>query len=155
MCPWTQFFSMKFRLISILILRKFVKFDSLSDYQHFISKFWSDKTWLGDNTELLCFRNRLQPRRSRAPAAPALNCKVCFFGRVKKSHKSLGDNLCGLFVRAWGKIIAFRLIAQVQRLYNFKFPKSIKKTCEVFSWPFFIIDLVLWPKIERCIKLGL
>ena len=106
MCPWTQFSSMKFRLISILILRKFVKFDSLSDYQHFISKFWSDKTWLGDNTEPLRFRNRLQPRRSRAPAAPALNCKVCFFGRVKKSHKSLGDNLCGLFVRAWGKMLS-------------------------------------------------
>ena len=31
-------------MISTLILRKFLEFDSHSDYKQFISKFWSDQT---------------------------------------------------------------------------------------------------------------
>ena len=37
-CPRTLFFIMNFRMISTLILQKFLKFVSHADYQHFISK---------------------------------------------------------------------------------------------------------------------
>ena len=35
-------------MISTRILRKFLKFDSLSNFQHFIPNFLSVKTWVGD-----------------------------------------------------------------------------------------------------------
>ena len=31
-----------------LLLHKLIKLDPLSDNQHFIIKYWLDKTWLGD-----------------------------------------------------------------------------------------------------------
>ena len=64
----SQSFCMNFQMISTLILRSFLKFDSLSDYEQFICKFWSRHKMVFRD----CNKMNANDLNSQAPDVPEL-----------------------------------------------------------------------------------